>query len=182
MRQKEVKLIDPTPDLKREFLDMVEEFQVHGDNHICGLGSISFDDFDASVKRAKDHARGIGLAAGRVPAATYWLARQGRLIGTSNLRYALNDFLRSYGGHIGYSIRPSEQKNGYGTQILALTLEKAKARGLPKVLVTCDKSNIASRRVIEKNGGVLENEVIATDTGQPLLRYWIDLTTGDMSS
>lgn len=172
----DLRLIEPTVDLKAEFLAMAREFEAEGNELIHGVGSIDIKDFDASVERAKDHVRGVGLPDGWVPAATYWLIRQQRLVGTTNLRYELNDFLREIGGHIGYSIRPSEQNKGYGTRILALTLEKAAALGLPKVLVTCDKSNTASRRVIEKNGGVLENEVIAPDTGQPLLRYWIDLS------
>lgn len=179
--RKEIKLIEPTLDLKAEFLEMMREFEAAGAPLADGIGSIEIDDFDASVERAKDHACGVGLPDGWVPAATYWLVRKDRLIGTTNLRYELNEYLMNIGGHIGYSIRPSERGKGYGTQILALTLEKAKAFGLPKVLITCDKSNIASRHIIENNGGALENEVIAKDTGLPLLRFWIDLTAGDLS-
>mgnify|MGYP002236365423 FL=1 len=43
----------------------------------------------------------------------------------TNLRHHLNDYLLAYGGHIGYSVRPSERKNGYASQMLRLTLEKA---------------------------------------------------------
>lgn len=178
MSQERLKLIEPTAALKSEFLEMAREFETEGNGLVQGIGSLDVNDFEASVERARDHALGIGLPVGWVPAVTYWLVCQNRLIGTTNLRYELNDFLREFGGHIGYSVRPSEQKKGYGMLLLGLTLEKAKTLGLTQVLVTCDKSNIASRRVIEKNGGVLENEVMLKDTGKPLLRYWIDLTEG----
>jgi len=50
--------------------------------------------------------------------------------------------------------------------------------GLSRVLVTCDEDNLASRRVIEKNGGELASRGISERTGKPVLRYWIDLTDG----
>jgi predicted acetyltransferase len=62
---------------------------------------------------------------------------------------------------------------------LNLTLKKAKEIGLKNVLVTSDKSTVASTRVIEKNGGKLENEVISKESGEPVLRYWIDLLIQD---
>ncbi|MEW5867934.1 MAG: GNAT family N-acetyltransferase [Chloroflexota bacterium] len=79
------------------------------------------------------------------------------------------------GRHIGYAIRPVRWRRGYGTHILALTLEKARERGLRRVLVTCDKENTASARIIEKNGGRLAGEALAERSGKPVLRYWIEL-------
>ncbi|MHC5061982.1 MAG: GNAT family N-acetyltransferase, partial [Planctomycetota bacterium] len=150
MGRKDVRLIEPCVKLETEFLAMVEEFNTEGSDIINGIGSIDKDDFEDSVRRAKDHAYGIGLPQGWVPASTYWLICQGRIIGTCNLRHELNDFLREYGGHIGYSIRPSQRGKGYGSQMLTLALEKALELGIKQVLVTCDDNNIASARVIEK--------------------------------
>ena len=64
----------------------------------------------------------------------------------TNLRHHLNDYLLAYGGHIGYSVRPSERKNGYASQMLRLTLEKARERGISKVRICCDHYNIASAK------------------------------------
>ena len=95
-------------------------------------------------------------------------------IGKLTLRTALDErFLRS-GGHIGYEIRPSQRRHGYGTALLRLGLEKARERGLRRVLLTCTETNIGSRKIIEANGGLLENAVLVD--GVKKLRYWIDLT------
>lgn len=69
-------------------------------------------------------------------------------------------------------IRPSEREKGIGTQMLALAIEKSKKLGINRILICCDKDNIASARTIIKNGGVLENEVI--DEGVLVQRYWIE--------
>lgn len=77
------------------------------------------------------------------------------------------------GGHIGDGIRPNERGKGLATKMIALALDECRKLGICEVLMCCDKSNIASARTIEKNGGVLENEVL--DDGVPVLRYWINL-------
>jgi predicted acetyltransferase len=77
-------------------------------------------------------------------------------------------------GHIGYGIRPSERKKGYATMMLKLALEHCKKVGLEKVLLTCDKSNLASAKTIMKCSGVFENEEKQND-GDFLQRYWIEL-------
>jgi predicted acetyltransferase len=41
--------------------------------------------------------------------------------------------------------------------------------------VVCDRDNIASARVIEKNGGRMESEIISEETGKLIQRYWIDV-------
>ena len=76
-------------------------------------------------------------------------------IGEISIRHNLNAALEKYGGHIGYGIRFSEWNKGFGTLMLKLALIEAKKIGLSKVLVTCDDSNAASARVMEKNGFVL---------------------------
>jgi len=95
-------------------------------------------------------------------------------VGMTNLRHHLNDYLLAYGGHIGYSVRPSERKNGYASQMLRLTLEKAKERGISKVRICCDHYNIASAKTIQSNGGVLEDEMFDSSDGMLTQRYWIE--------
>jgi predicted acetyltransferase len=170
-----IKLIEPTLELESEFFAMAEEFKAENGDVINGIGSIDVENFKDSVRQAKNHAKGIGLPDGWVPASTYWLICQGRIVGTCNLRHELNDFLREFGGHIGYSVRPSERGKGFGTQMLRLLLEKARVLGIKRLLVTCDDNNIASAKVIESNGGKLANKVIKNDSKILLRRYWIDL-------
>jgi predicted acetyltransferase len=176
MKKNNIKLIEPTVELKSEFLEMVEEFIAESKKVIDGIGSIDKDDFENSVSRVKDHSRGIGLPEGWVPASTYWLISQGHIVGTCNLRHRLTNALRKFGGHIGYSMRPSERQKGYATQMLYLVLEKARALGIKHALITCADDNIASARVIEKNGGKLADKTKREGSKELTRRYWIDLT------
>ncbi len=177
MRSDSVRLMEPALRLEGEFIAMVNEYLEAGEQKDGGLFEQAVDDFAGYVTGLLDHAEGNNLPEGWVPGSAYWLVEDGcLLIGLSSLRHRLTPGLKQRGGHIGYYIRPSQRRKGYGTVILALTLEKAHRLGLERVLVTCDKDNAASARVIERNGGKLENEVICKDTGKPTLRYWIDLT------
>ncbi|MCL2097060.1 MAG: GNAT family N-acetyltransferase [Oscillospiraceae bacterium] len=94
-----------------------------------------------------------------------------KMIGTINVRFPYEGYVRIH-GHIGYGVRPSERRKGYATQMLSLALKKCKSLGLNKILITCDKSNIASKSTIIINGGILEKEVIE-ENGNIKQRYWI---------
>ena len=109
----------------------------------------------------------------RVHASYWWIAEDGTYLGAITLRHELNDFLLRAAGHIGYGIRPSARGRGLATWALRSVLVRAPALGLRKVLVTCGDSNLASARVIEKSGGVLE-DVHDTELGLTR-RYWITL-------
>ena len=112
--------------------------------------------------------------AGFVPATQYLaLDEQEHLVGMTNLRHYLNDYLLTYGGHIGYSVRPAERQHGYATQMLRLTLEKAREHGIEKVRICCDHYNVASAKTIRANGGVLEDECFDSSDGMLTQRYWI---------
>nr|WP_278321322.1 GNAT family N-acetyltransferase [Faecalibacterium sp. OF04-11AC] len=130
-----------------------------------------FDAWLANIRALKDPAT---TPAGFVPATQYLaLDEQDHLVGMTNLRHYLNDYLLNYGGHIGYSVRPAERKNGYATQMLRLTLDKARERGIGKVRICCDHYNVASARTIRANGGVLEDELFDSSDGRLTQRYWI---------
>lgn len=131
--------------------------------------------FAEFVKMWRDQEKGINLKEGTVPATMYWLIDQGELIGRVHIKHSLNDILFKFGGQIGYYIRPSKRRMGYGTKILKLALKKAKKMGLPKVLVTCDDTNIGSQKIIESCGGVLE-VIVIQEKGKPQKkRFWIRL-------
>ena len=96
-------------------------------------------------------------------------ARDGQALGFLNLRLRLNDYLLEKGGHIGYSIRPSERGKGYAKEALRQGLQVAKEKNIKRALVTCSTENPASRAVILANGGELEDVRNGTE------RYWIEL-------
>lgn len=109
-----------------------------------------------------------------VPDSTYFCLDTDRniFIGAVNIRHYLNEKLIIGSGHIGDGIRPSERNKGYGTKMVSLALEECDKLGIKKVLMCCDKDNVASAKTIIKNGGVLENEIL--EDGILVQRYWIE--------
>lgn len=169
-------LVPPSADYEANFLRLMKEFIAEGSRRYEFMYPSARDDFAKFVRRLERAAVGSKLQPGFVAETTYWL-RQGadRIVGTCRLRHRLSRALKHEGGHIGYDIRPSERGRGYGTLQLALVLEKAGEMGLSRVLVTCDADNTGSSRVIERNGGALENQVISYVTEKKVNRYWIEL-------
>jgi predicted acetyltransferase len=108
--------------------------------------------------------------AGWVPCTTWWWVQGPTCFGRIALRHHLTTQLRESGGHIGYDVRPTARRQGQATAMLRAVLPHARTMGIDNVLVTCDANNVASRRVIETNGGVIEDE----RNGK--LRFWIAAT------
>ncbi|RYJ24008.1 PhnO protein [Streptomyces sp. L-9-10] len=104
---------------------------------------------------------------GWVPNTTLWYVEGETFLGRLAIRHRLNPFLRELGGHIGYAVRPTARRQGHATAMLVASLPVARAIGLASVLVTCDTTNVPSRKVIEAAGGVLE------DQRGGKLRYWV---------
>jgi predicted acetyltransferase len=135
-------------------------------------------DFDAFIARITDKTGMVALPNGqtvpKVPFDIFWLVDGETFIGESSIRYELNDWMLNSGGHIGYGVRPSFKRQGYGKLILKLSLEKCRVFGTSPVLVTCSETNIASAKIIEANGGVLEDKRSDPyERGGLLKRYWI---------
>lgn len=80
-------------------------------------------------------------------------------------------------GHIGYAVVPWKQGLGYATKALRELLAGAAAEGLRYVEITTEPENIASRRVIEANGGKLVERFTKPQQfgSTPGLRYRIAL-------
>lgn len=112
------------------------------------------------VKKISEDRDIANVALGRVSSYTYFYLREedGEIIGMINIRLTLNEFLEREGGHIGYSIRPTERGKNYATKMLSEALFFCKFIGLETIIITCDKSNLASARVIQKCGGKLDRE------------------------
>ena len=132
--------------------------------------------FEKYLATWEERSRGENVPPDRVPDTRYWLIVDDKFVGITYFRYHLNDQLLKYGGHIGYFVVPSERKKGYGTELLKYALIKAREKGLEKVLITCDETNVGSRRIIEKCGGVLENIIDGEKADGPRkCRFWISL-------
>jgi len=168
------KLVEPSVDLEEAYLDYIGEWEASGEKIVpYSSRRIVGEDFDDALKRWLGERSPEVYSRGFVPAALYFLVDEaGRILAAAHIRHELNDSLYICGGHIGYGVRPSERKKGIASAILAMALPIIKNIGIDRVLVTCDKSNLASGKTIIKNGGVLENEVF--DGREYIQRYWIE--------
>lgn len=116
----------------------------------------------------------MGLASQGVPAIQYVaFDEKNQALGFLNLRLRLNASLLEKGGHIGYSVRPSQRGKGYAKEMLKQAVSCAISKNITTILVTCDETNVASRAVIVANGGILEDSRGGTE------RYWIEEQRGD---
>ena len=167
-----LKLIEPTSLYETEFREMATEWKEKGDDKF----KEAFGNFATYIETLRNQKKPDEINTNIVPGCTYWLiAENHRILGTSRLRYWLLPHLEKEGGHIGYDIRPLERRNGYGTRLLALTLIEARNVGLKEVLITCDRDNLGSVRIIEKNDGEYIDRVISDRTGKQVNRYRIVL-------
>jgi predicted acetyltransferase len=169
-----MELVTPTATLRESYCSFIGELVATGEAFVPFVLEYAHDDFGAFLHRLDDCARGIGLPHGFVAHSTYWLvADRTTVVGVSNIRHSLTDSLRREGGNIGYGIRPSARRRGFGTAILRESLRRAAQLGLTRVLVTCSKENLGSVKAIVRNGGVLESEEYLPARSEIIQRYWI---------
>ena len=176
MTDERIELIEPIARLRESYTGLVQEFVLRGEKLIPFVLGSPCDDFEGLMRWFQEMKAGISLPDGFVPHTTYWLVRnREQVLGVSNLRHRLTPNLKQEGGHIGYSVRPTERQKGYGTRLLSETLVAAKAHGISPVLITCAKTNLGSVQIILRNGGVFDSEEFLPDRGEVVQRYWIDL-------
>ncbi len=169
-----LKLVRLEEKYRPQLEEMMEEWKSSGENIIPqAIDKVDYRDFDnylesLEIKEATDQL---------VTDTTLFCldTEENRFVGAVNIRHQLNDYLLQAGGHIGDGVRPSKRGKGIGTEMVALTLEECRRLGISRVLMCCSRDNIPSARTIQKNGGVLENEV--EENGRIIQRYWIDLMT-----
>ena len=175
MSDEQLELVELTEDMRDPFMDFLDDFAAAGEAYREDFRQRVLDDFGGFVRTIRNNSRGRNLVPGYVSETMYVLVRGQTVLGGIHLRHGLTESLCDLGGHIGYAVRPSDRRKGYGTEMLRLVLDRARRRGLRRVLVTCDSTNVASARVIESNGGRLESESFSERAGRITRRYWIDL-------
>lgn len=175
-----MKLIEPCFKYKDEYDNYLREvYKVKETNKLGEALQKSNETFDEMILRGKKLSCGENLVGMMKPTTVFWIMEKDKIVGSMNLRHELSEFTYYTIGHLGYYIRPSERNKGYATKALNLAKKFYKKLGLKKILVICDKKNIASEMVILKNGGKLELEMLSFNQQMILRRYWIDLNNSD---
>lgn len=171
----------PTIERKQEALDYLQEHVDNGSD-LNGTGGlkdclegITYEEWlDDVIKfQEKEYAE----SKNKVPGTTFFTIRESdnKIIGMVNLRHYLNDYLKNFGGHIGYGIRPAERRKGYAKIQLYLTLIEAQKLGIDKVMVDCVNTNIGSEKTILALGGEFDRQVFEESRNVTLNNYWIDV-------
>lgn len=168
------KLVYPAIEHQQMMKAYLQETFDYGERYINGDGGChQYSDYLVWLKREKQNHLGIHLHPEHVPGTTYFYIKDDKIVGTINIRHCLNEYLLNTGGHIGYSVLPSQRRKGYATAMLKEAITICKKWDIYPLLLTCDKANIASKKTIEKCGGQLENEYYDKQTNKTTLRYWI---------
>lgn len=156
--ENKINLVRPTLELKEEALAYRGEHFRHGEKVIYGSELFdkteSYEEWLSAVTRNTDPET---VNENWVVTDTFFAVRKsdGRIIGIIDLRHTLNEFLKDL-GNCGYSVRPSERKKGYATEMLRQLIWVAKEAEMNELHISVEKENMASVKVIQKNGGVYE--------------------------
>lgn len=179
--EEELILVVPSIEYKNQAINLIEEVdKVDVDPNIRFSGFNSLEEYKENYEEwityIKNQLNKETVQNGLVTANTFFTIRKSdnKLVGIINIRHELNDYLFNYGGHIGYSILPSERRKGYAYKQLLLGLEFCKNLNIENVLITCVDYNTGSSKTIEKVGGVLENIVFNPNKNTKEKRYWIE--------
>jgi len=162
---------------KAEAIEFIHEFYKFG-SQIHGVGGLAryLDDYEGWLEKLnEDYSR--EPTEEKVPARTFFFVRAGdnKIIGMVNIRLVLNERLRHYGGHIGYSIRPTERGKGYNKINLYLALKVCAQHGIDSVLLDADLDNPPSWETMESLGGERIREYYNDDDKCIIVDYSIDV-------
>lgn len=171
-----MKLVKPSAKYAEQIKAYRQEFLDSGDS-MDGCGSIrSMDNPYDFIKKCQACENPDTLPDGLVTATQFMLVSEDdKILGMIQVRHYFNDYLSKYGGHIGYSVRPSERRKGYAKLMLSTALPFCRRIGLNKVLITCIDGNIGSEKTIVASGGVYESSIYEEKEGVFLKRFWIEL-------
>ena len=172
-----LKFESPAMAREKDALEYIEEFYNNG-SEINGTGGLQryMDNYSGWIEKINEDSNKEPDEE-RVPAETYFLVRESdnRIVGMVNIRLALNHKLWNYGGHIGYSIRPSERRKGYNKINLYLALNVCANRGLEAVLLDCDKENLGSSKTMQALGGKIIYEYFDFEKNITIQNYVFDV-------
>ncbi len=165
-------LEEPNISRKEDALLYINEFYEYN-SEMNGVGGLHryLDNYEDWLKKLEEDYTRIPSEE-KVPARTYFLIRESdsRVVGMINIRLDLNENLKKFGGHIGYSIRPTERGKGYNKINLYLGLKVCQKYGIKTVLMDADKENPASWRTVESLGGIKIREFFDNENAHCIVK------------
>ena len=165
-------LVKPSKIYKKSFEKYVSAYRKINDEHYFNKYKKALENFQDYLKDLYDFSKGNNLPQGDVTTSTFWLIDKKEVVGVVRVRHEEVECA----GHIGYDISPDFRKKGYGSQILKLALERAIEIGIEEVILTCNTTNIDSKKIIEKNNGKLLGTIFDEEENEYMFKYSIALT------
>lgn len=171
-----MKLVLPTKKYIESYYELVESSKRNNDYEELGNAALKINEsFEEMIKRLKDRKIGKNIHKRDVTACVYWIIEHNDVVGTIDMRYKLNqDYFERF-GHVAYYIKYEERNKKYASNALKLIIKKYKDMHTKKIFITCLENNVASKKVISNNNGVLEKTVYDKIMNNYISRYIIEI-------
>jgi predicted acetyltransferase len=170
-----LKLLKPSVEFKDSYIAALREFQKEGLPWVMHLDPEELSKNFSTFVEKENSKMTAWTKDAPVPQTELWAILDGEYVGRIAIRHELNEDLKIMGGHIGYDTRPSFRGRGIASAMLREALPVAKSLGISEALLTCNDNNLASIRIIEKNGGELRETKLQYSGGPMKRYYWIKL-------
>ena len=152
-----IKLIKPSKEYFNQLIKLKHDFINNNESRIQGSGSLDrYENLDEWLKSINEIEKGLNKKI--VPTTYYLILFDDEVVGTISMRHYLTKDLEEFGGHIGYSIKPSVRRKGFATEALKVLLHLYKDK-YDDILIMCEADNIASNKTVIANGGLLINQI-----------------------
>lgn len=174
-----MQFISPSIEYIDSYLEALKKLEEEGFPDFISSTEIE-KDREIAIEKMKllETEKCVEINSDFTPSAFVWLVDEQKkeYLGRISVRYVLkNEYMKMFGGHIGYTVNPKYRRRGYATMLLKYGIELASKKGIKMILITCNVDNIGSRKVIEKNGGIFINSMYDERNRKHKLRYVINV-------